>query len=283
MPEAATLRVLVAGGADRLRESGIAEPRREAIRIWSEVAGGSPADVALGGSEPADSVAAALFEQSVARRSRGEPLAHVVGRSGFRRLTLVSDGRALIPRPETEGLVDLVLKRIHRGRVLDVGTGSGCIALSLAQEGRFSEVVGVDASAQALDLARLNRDILGVPVTLVRGDLCLPFREGAFDALISNPPYLTSAEYMALDLSVRQWEPAAALVGGDDGMVPTRRLLDEGRKVLRPGGWLALELDCSRAISAARHARGLGWHDVAIHVDLFGRERYLLAQRSNER
>jgi release factor glutamine methyltransferase len=118
---------------------------------------------------------------------------------------------------------------------------------------------------------------------LVLGDMCQPLRNGAFDALISNPPYLTEAEYTGLDPAVREWEPAVALVSGPDGMAATARLLDEGRYVLRAGAWLALEVDCSRAGASAAVACGLGWEDVTVHVDLFGRERYLLARRSDTR
>jgi len=198
-------------------------------------------------------------------------------------MSLMSDNRALIPRPETEGLVDLLLQRVRMGRVVDVGTGCGCIALSLAQEGTFDEIVGVDSSAGALQLAGLNRRALEMPVNFVLGDLCRPLRPDTFDALISNPPYLTVAEYTTLDGSVREWEPALALASGEDGMAATTRLLDEGRGVLREGGWLALEVDCSRAAMGARRACEFGWHDVSVHTDLFGRERYLLARRSNTR
>jgi release factor glutamine methyltransferase len=120
-------------------------------------------------------------------------------------------------------------------------------------------------------------------VRLIRADLCVPLRPGAFDALVSNPPYLTAGEYATLDGSVRDWEPALALVSGDDGLGATTRLLLDGRDVLRPGGWLALEVDCSRAAIAARLAGELGWENVTVQVDLFGRERYLLAQRSDTR
>ena len=207
-------------------------------------------------------------------------MSHVTGWSGFRRLSLRSDRRALIPRPETEGLVELLLKRVQTGRVADLGTGSGCIALSLALEGSFREIVGLDCSAEALELARLNRDLAGVQVSLVQGDLCEPLGLGAFDALVSNPPYLTTAEYSGLDGAVRDWEPGLALVSGEDGLDATMRLLREGQNVLRPGGWLALELDCSRAGAVAGEACTRGWESVSVHVDLFGRERYLLARRS---
>jgi release factor glutamine methyltransferase len=228
-----------------------------------------------------DGAQVARYDRSVARRSVGEPLAHVTGRAGFRTLELMSDARALIPRPETEGLVELLLQRVRTGRVLDVGTGSGCIALSLAHEGSFTEVVAVDRSAPALALAQLNSRFTGLDPGFVQGDMCQPFRGGAFDALISNPPYLTEAEYRCLDPSVHDWEPGLALVSGKDGMAATARLLDEGRDVLSAGGWLALEVDCSRAAVSAAQANAFGWQEVSVHMDLFGRERYLLARRSN--
>lgn len=284
MPELAiSLRALIGESAERLRQAGIPEPRREALRIWAELDEGAPAEVLPLGEREIVPEAAGRYQGAIARRASGEPLAYVTGWSGFRHLSLRSDGRALIPRPETEGLVELVLPRVRSGRVADVGTGSGCLALSLALEGGFSEVVAVDRSGEALALARQNRDLVGARVELVEGDLCGPLRLGAFDALVSNPPYLTVAEYASLDRSVREWEPSLALVSGEDGLDATARLLEEGRVVLRPGGWLALEVDCSRAQMAARRAAALGWEEVAIHMDLFGRERYLLARRSNTR
>ncbi|HEX5632482.1 MAG TPA: HemK family protein methyltransferase, partial [Gemmatimonadales bacterium] len=204
-------------------------------------------------------------------------------RAGFRRLDLRSDRRALIPRPETEGLVDLALARVREGVAADVGTGTGCLALSLRQEGGFHEVIGVDVSAEALALAALNAALTGLAVRWVEGDLCGPLADHSVDLLVSNPPYLTRAEYEALDGAVRAWEPALALASGEDGLDATRRLLDDGRRVVRAGGWLALELDCTRAGAAAGLARAAGWQDVRVELDLFGRERYLLARRSEKR
>ena len=285
MPELLTgqrSRSLIQEGADRLTEAGVPEPRRQAVRIWAELNQAQQADV-LARDLDVDPAGAARYQQAIKRRASGEPLPHVTGWTGFRHLSLRSDRRALIPRPETEGLVELLLQRARRGRVVDVGTGSGCIALSLALEGGFTEVVGVDRSAEALALAGENRELVGARVELVQGDLCAPLRAGTFDALISNPPYLTAAEHAGLDPSVREWEPAIALESGEDGLEATARLLDQGRDVLRAGGWLALEVDCARAGSAAHLASALGWEDVEIHLDLFGRERYLLARRSNTR
>jgi release factor glutamine methyltransferase len=261
----------------------VPEPRRQALRIWAELDEEHPGESLLGFDRDVGGVAAARYNHAIQRRASGEPLPHVTGWSGFRHLKLRSDARALIPRPETEGLVELLLQRVRHGRVIDAGTGSGCIALSLALEGEFTEVIGVDCSREALALAGENRDLVGGRIELVLGDLCRPFGSGTFDALISNPPYLTAAEYARLDPSVRRWEPALALASGEDGLEATSRLLQEGRSTLRVGGSLALEVDCTRSGAAAQLAVSLGWDDVSISMDLFGRERYLLARRSNTR
>jgi release factor glutamine methyltransferase len=275
-------RALLAEATGALAAAGVSEPRREALRLWSALRGGSGDDVFLEGEAEVEPGSADSLRNAVRRRAAGEPLDHVAGWTGFRTLRLRSDRRALIPRPETEGLVDLLLARVRTGQVADIGTGSGCLALSLAAEGGFSRVWGVDLSAEALAQAEENRVALASPVHLIRGDLCGPLRPGSLDAVVSNPPYLTGEEYAGLDPSVKRWEPAAALVSGPDGLYATRRLLHEARDVLRPGGWLALEVDCTRAAIVAAEANALGWMDVAIHADLFGRERYLLARRSAE-
>ena len=148
-------------------------PWRQALRIWSELRGSSSAEALLD-QQPIAPAEAADFRAAIERRVAGEPLAHVTGWAGFRHLLLRSDRRALIPRPETEGLVDLLLPRVRSGTVVDVGTGSGCLALSLAQEGEFNLVIGVDCSTAALTLASCNRQLIeaGKRVSFVRADLC---------------------------------------------------------------------------------------------------------------
>lgn len=281
MPEIALpLQRLLEAGTDRLRAAGLPDPRRQALRLWTDLGGSSPALH----QETVEAEEATRFERAISRRLAGEPLPYVTGWAGFRHLSLKCDRRALIPRPETEGLVDLLLQRTRSGLVAEIGTGTGCIALSLATEGSYRRIVAIDRSPEALALARLNREVVGAgEVEFVLADLCAPLGQGTLDALISNPPYLTAAEYASLDRSVRDWEPELALMSGEDGLEATARLLDQGRAVLRPGGWLALEVDCSRAGMAANRARGLGWEEVSIHMDLFGRERYLLARRSETR
>jgi release factor glutamine methyltransferase len=274
------LGVLLDEAALRLKAAGIAEPRREARRLWADLRGHGRAEVLPQRDDLVEQPLRARYEAAVARLVAGEPIQYVTGIAGFRRLTLRSDRRALIPRPETEGLVELVLSRVSRGRIADIGTGSGCIALSLADEGDFDQVVGVDRSTEALALATENRDRLGLSVQFLEGDLCDPLHGALWDALVSNPPYLTTREYEGLDRSVRDWEPEGALADGPDGLTTTRRLVMQARGIVRPGGLLGLEVDCSRAPAVAGLADQAGWVEVSVHEDLFGRARYVLARRS---
>lgn len=246
----------------RLAAAGVAEAGREAR--WLAEAAAEP------GAEP--------FDRLVARRSGGEPLAYVTGVAGFRRLLLHVDRRVLIPRPETEGLVELVLREAPGGRVADVGTGSGCVALALADEGSYAEVTATDASPGALAVARENALRLGLRVTFLEGDLLAPLAGRLFDAVVSNPPYLSDREYAGLDPSVRDWEPAGALASGPEGMDHLRRLLAGAGALLAPDGLLALEVDARRAVRTAGAAAAAGWRQVTVHDDPFGRARYVLAR-----
>lgn len=271
---------LLDAAATRLRAAGVEDPRREVRRIWNDLeelagrrANPDPEAVPTAG-------AAELFESAVERRIAGEPLAYVTGLAGFRHLILRVDRRVLIPRPETEGLVELLLARCSAGQVVDVGTGSGCIALSLAEEGRFTLVAGIDRSAEALEVAGENVRRTGKPVRLLQGDLLEPVATESMDAVVSNPPYLTEREYRGLDASVRAWEPRQALTSGEDGMLATVRIVRDARRVTRPGGWLGLEVDATRADAVAGVAVAAGWGDVSVHMDLFDRARFVLARRS---
>ncbi len=271
---------LLRSAAVRLSLTGIPDAGRE-VTLLAEAAWDLPhGTVRLDGRVPVGQEEAVALERLLVRRAAGEPLAHVTGLAGFRRLELRSDARALIPRPETEGLVDLVLSRCATGVAADVCTGSGCVALALADEGGFDRVIGVEISASAMALARENGDRTGLRVEWRVGDLCAPLAGERLDVLVANPPYLTDAEHAGLDRGVRDWEPELALAGGADGLAPTRRLLADGTHVVRGGGWIVLEVDCRRAGEVAEMARGLGWAGAEVHEDLFGRARYVLARRS---
>jgi len=250
--------------------------------LWAATLGTTVGDAWLRRHEAKSPEAVASFQAAAARLAQGVPFAYAVGRVPFRTLDLAIDARALIPRPETEGLVDLVLARCSSGGcVADIGTGSGCIALSLAVEGRFDKVIAVEQSPRAAALARENvlRVAPATPVEIRIGNLLDPLvDEGQrYRVIVSNPPYLTAAEHEALDPSVRDFEPRDALVSGADGLDATRALFAGAKSLLEPGGLLALEIDAGRADAIRTLAREYGWL-VEIHADLFGCPRYALAK-----
>jgi len=236
--------------------------------------------------QPEPAVARA-FAAAVRRRMNGEPIAYATGRAMFRSLDVVVDRRVLIPRPETEGLVEHVLawatQRDRWGVAADIGTGSGCIALSVATEGRFARVIATDISRDALEVARGNagRVATRVPVEFREGDLLWPLGQETADVIVSNPPYVSAEEWAALDDGVRDHEPRVALVGGRDGLAHTAALLRAASGRLATGGLLAMEVDCQRADQALALARHHGWTGARVERDLFGRERYLLATRES--
>jgi len=223
------------------------------------------------------------------QRARGAPLAYAVGRASFRHLTLDVDPRVLIPRPETEVLVDLVLERTGAGGVaVDVGTGSGAIALALASEGAFDEVLATDICLDALAVARANirileaRRVLRTPVVLVQGSLLAPVRSrhSRVHVVVSNPPYIAFDEARELPPDVRDWEPPLALFSGGQGLDISAQLVREAAVLLAGGGLLALEVDARRAsLVAELVARDTRYRDVGVHLDLSGRERFVLAVR----
>lgn len=233
-------------------------------------------------------VGPALYERAIAaaeRRRLGAPLAYAVGVASFRHLTLAVDERVLIPRPETEQLVELVLRAAPKhGVIVDVGTGSGAIALALATEGTFARVYATDVSLDALAVAHTNveryRASLRAPVELRHGSTLAPASEVKADVIVSNPPYIALHEAPELAAGVRDWEPAVALFGGTDGMSVTARLVREAAGALAPGGLLALEVDVRRAALVAElMGREPALSAVRVERDLTGRERFVLARR----
>ncbi len=272
--------------ADHLRRAGVLNARREATALWAALARVPPGDVWLGRDDEADASVADRFWAAVEQRAGGVPFPYVVGHVAFRTLQLHCDPRALIPRPETEGLVALVLEwaqegggRGKGGIAADVGTGTGCIALALAVEGPFERVIAVERSPQAAALARENVALVRprVPVEVREGELLEPLAGARCRAIVSNPPYVTAAEYDALDPAVREHEPRAALVSGADGLATTRALFAGAAALLAPDGVLALEIDERRGDAVRALAQEHGWARIGIHDDWFGRPRYALA------
>lgn len=235
----------------------------------------------------------AEIRDAAARRREGMPLQYAIGRTTFRHLTLRVDRRVLIPRPETEMLVDLVLaaQRGGTGVAVDVGTGSGAIALALAAEGDFEAVHATDTSADALVVAQANLDAIPAErrarVLFHHGALVAPvlavLGAASCDTVVSNPPYIAPSEAAELPRLVRDWEPAGALFADDAGMAVIRALVPQAAEVLRPGGLLAMEIAARRADLAAGAVAADGrFHDVETRLDLTGRPRFVVARRKEQ-
>lgn len=265
-----------------------ADAAREARLLVSGALDWSPGELARRIDQPVDDDGAfALRERLMSfarRRALGEPLAYVLGVAHFRDLTLRVDARVLIPRPETEVVVEVALQqtRPHRGGVaVDIGTGSGAIAIALATEGRFDQVIATDISADALAVAQRNVETAApsVPVALQLGADFAPLDGVLARVIVSNPPYIAYDEAVALPASVRDWEPVSALFAPDGGMARYHVLLASGARYLEPAGVVVLEVDARRAVETAALATQYGWDAVQLVRDLSGRDRVLVARR----
>ena len=256
----------------RLAENGVPSPRVDAEFLVAHVLGVSRTGIYANGRvvSPAEAEQLAAL---VARRAEREPLAYVLGEWGFRRLSLQVDRRVLVPRPETEVVVERCLELIadlEAPAVLDVGTGSGAIALSIADEHPGARVCAVDSSSDALAVARDNVLRLGLErrVELAESDL-LAGVAGSFDLVVSNPPYVSPRERSGLGPEVRDFEPSVAVMGFE----VADRIAAEALPVLRPGGWVVLECGDGQATSLTAKLRALGYDRVRVSPDLAGVDR----------
>ncbi len=262
----------------RLAAAGVESPRVDAELLVAHILGVRRSELPLERDRVLVEEEASSLERLVARRVRREPLAYVLGEWGFRRLTLLVDSRVLVPRPETEVVVERCLARIAglaEPRVLDVGTGSGAIALALADEHPGALVTGLDASEGALEVARANAERTGLPLELVEHDLRAGLPDGPWDLVVSNPPYVRPEEIEALEPEVREWEPRDALVG----VGATEAVVHGALPVLAAGGALVLEIADRTADEVARLLERSGYADVRATLDLAGRERVVEGTR----
>jgi release factor glutamine methyltransferase len=274
-----------------LEAAGVAEARREAAELYAALTRRATGAAWLDRTEPLAPALAAALEEAARRRAAGWPQAYATGVANFRGHWLHVDRRVLIPRPETEGLVDLVLPWVRRegarrgARVVvaDACTGSGAIAVAVALEAAPAavRVIATDCSAEALAAARRNVEALDVGdrVELRHGDLLQPLGGERVDVVVSNPPYVTADEWERLEASVRDYEPRDALVGGPDGLAAIRELAATAGAALRPGGLLALEVDAQRAEASADVVAAAGFDGCEVLEDLFDRPRYVRARR----
>ena len=263
---------VVRGTAARLDADGIVTARLDAELLVAHVLGISRSALAVERNRELSATERERVAQLAARRAAREPLQYIVGEWGFRRLTLTVDERALIPRPETETVVERCLALLEgrdAPRVLDVGTGSGAIALAIADEHPGARVTGIDVSAEALSLARENSARTGVAIELLEIDLLSGLPGGDWDLVVSNPPYVRPDEATGLAPEVVEWEPHVALF--DAGHTET--LVRAAAAVLATGGALVLESYDERARAVADLLSRSGFVDVAVTQDLAGRDR----------
>ncbi|HEV2813242.1 MAG TPA: peptide chain release factor N(5)-glutamine methyltransferase [Solirubrobacteraceae bacterium] len=252
-----------------LEAAGVDTPRLDAEVLLARALGVDRAALAMHPDREVAGPAARWFQDAVRRRAlRREPVAYIVGRKGFRHIELEVDARVLVPRPETELLVEAALELHDGARVVDVGTGSGAVALALKDERPDLRVTGTDVSADARAVARANGERLGLEVEWRREDLF----SGDFDAVLSNPPYVEDGASLPPELA---HEPREALFAGADGLDVVRRLIERASGV----GTLALEVGAGQADAVAALARAAGFATVAKRADLAGIERVVVARR----
>jgi release factor glutamine methyltransferase len=267
-----SVREALIGAADALEAAGVDNPRLDAELLLAEVTGWDRARLAAEPEAGVPADAARRFGELVRRRLRREPLAYILGRKGFRSIELSVDPRVLVPRPETELLVELALELAPR-RVLDVGTGSGAVALAIAAELPGCEVTATDTSAAALEVARANAARLGLAERVDLVEAMLPPELGGFDLLVANLPYVGEAEWGELEPEVTEWEPREALLAGPDGLDVLRAAIPATVGVAPV---VAFEVGAGQAPAVSEMLFEAGFGVVETRADLAGIPRVVV-------
>lgn len=287
MPEAESkpLGEILRAGTDFLTRKGVESPAMACELLASRLLGHPRLELNLHSADMLPQRMVDAMRRGVMRVGGGEPVQYVLGQWDFRGHALKVDRRALIPRPETEQLVETVLSceplwRKEHPAVLDIGTGGGCIVLSLAVERPAGRYIGCDASEEAVKLARENAALLGVAdrVVLVAGELSDMIEPETIDAVVTNPPYIASAECERLPRHIRDHEPRLALDGGPDGLHVIEAVATDATMLLRAGGHLFMEIGSDQGHRVAGLLAGIGFVDIGVSRDLSGRDRFATAR-----
>ena len=269
---------------DRLKAAGIDSPVIDARLLLEAAAGATRIDLLNDPHRALTDEQAGTLSGYLDRREQREPISHILGRKGFWSVMLNVGPQVLTPRPDTELVVITALERLapaEPARILDLGVGSGAILLALLAERPAARGLGVDISEEALAVARENAANLGLAsrAALLRGDWTAGLEGGSFDLVVSNPPYIPTAEIATLDPEVRQYEPLAALDGGPDGLDSHRRLAPEILRVLRPGGGFVVEIGHDQGPAVKGLFQAAGAVDVELRQDLGDRDRIVAGRK----
>jgi release factor glutamine methyltransferase len=279
-----TLLTAWTGARDRLKEAQIDSPVIDARILVEAACNATRTDLVTDPYRPITAEQKAILDGYLERRARREPVARIIGRKGFWKIMLNVDSHVLIPRPDTEVIVDVALKNTleHASlRILDLGVGSGAILLAILAERPAAKGLGIDISEEALAVARDNAAALGLDnrLALLRGDWTAGLDASEFDLVVSNPPYIASNEIETLEPEVRDHEPRLALDGGPDGLDAYRVLAPEILRVLKPGGLFLVEIGWTQSEAVEDLFRQAGALDVATIKDLADRNRVVAGRR----
>lgn len=265
-------------GRDSLRDSPVENPELESALLLSKALGINLVDVYAYPERKVESDKVEEFERLLERRLKREPVAYILGEKEFYSRTFIVTPDVLIPRPETEILIEEGLKatkNISHPLVVDAGTGSGCIAVTIGCESEDTRIFATDISFEGLLIARANskRHRVVERISLVRTDFLSGFKEESFDIAISNPPYIAERDFSKLESSVRDFEPKRSLLGGEDGLDCIRKIVHQAGKVLKNGGWCIVEVGANQSESVSEIFDCVGFGDVSSLKDLSGIER----------
>jgi release factor glutamine methyltransferase len=279
-----SIRALVAAAAARLAAAGIETPELDARLLLQHVLGMSHTQVVMQGDEIVDDAGRHLFQAALARRLEREPVSRIVGRRGFWKSDFRLSAETLDPRPDSETLIEAALKYVVQppAAVLDLGTGTGCLLLSLLQEWPQARGIGVDISPDAVDTARLNAQALKVEdrADFVTGDWAgYQPRQAGFDVVVSNPPYISAGEMTELAPEVALYDPLAALLGGEDGLEAYRSIISRLPQWLKKGGWALFEIGHKQGRPVRELLVKAGFDVIQTVPDLGGRDRVIVAKR----
>ncbi len=280
-----TVGTLVKRATEILRERGIKSARLDAeLLLAHSLKLKDRVSLYVNFEQPLTDQEVEAYRQLIIRRAKGEPVAYITGKKEFFGFEFVVEKGVLIPRPETEILVEVAYERLKKTsglKVIDVGTGSGCIILTLCKLlGKRHEYYGIDISGKALKIAEINKEKLGCPVSFIKSNL-LEKINFPIDVIVSNPPYVP-LEDKRLEKEVLKFEPAIALFGGKDGLEVIRRLVLQSFEKLRPGGFIALEVGEGQSERVKEILKSAGFTDISVFRDLSGTERVVTAEKGKE-